>query len=298
MLVQDLGKYVAISEEFANSAVKKVKSGGLLFDRKVTRIITPGTLIDENFMDPWQSNFLLSVHIDKSSLKEQEIAINDEALSGSVLPKEPAHGQVGLAWLDLSSGDFYTQNTTTSTLAAAVARIGPREVLVDTELRNGGGEDILSMLKDEGHVVSLFEFPSSASLSDWDSMLQESLPEQDAAKFSKDEVTAGGALLSYVRTQIQSSGASMQLPIRYVSQEHMSIDKTTLRALEIRTTLRDGRFEGSLLHSMRKTVTQSGTRLLTQRLSECTGNQYFTLSYSDFCSKCPRHSLFLSSTNV
>ncbi|KAI5300030.1 DNA mismatch repair ATPase msh1, partial [Ascosphaera atra] len=64
LLVQDLQKYVAISEEFSNDAESRAKSGGLLFDRRVARIVTPGTLIDENFMDPYENNFLLAVHVD------------------------------------------------------------------------------------------------------------------------------------------------------------------------------------------------------------------------------------------
>ncbi|KAG9915383.1 muts domain V, partial [Aureobasidium melanogenum] len=46
----------------------------------------------------------------------------------------------------------------------------------------------------------------------------------------------------------------------------MSIDKQTLKALEIRSTLRDGLFQGSLLHAVRRTTTKSGARLLSQRL--------------------------------
>ena len=57
ILVQDLNKYVAISEEFPVSIAGKVKSGGLLFDRKVARVVTPGTLIDEKFIDPYEKQF-------------------------------------------------------------------------------------------------------------------------------------------------------------------------------------------------------------------------------------------------
>ena len=72
MLVQDLNKYVAISEEFAPPAEDKAKSSnGLMFDRRVARIITPGTLIDEKFIDPSENNFLLAIYIDGSSVKEQ-----------------------------------------------------------------------------------------------------------------------------------------------------------------------------------------------------------------------------------
>src|SRR6201996_2628391 len=102
MLVQDMDKYVAISEEFANDPSNRVKSGGLLFDRRVSRIITPGTLIDEKFMDPFDNNYLLSIQCDVNKIRELEF---DKKKSNSVV------SDVGVAWLDLSSGDFFTQKT-------------------------------------------------------------------------------------------------------------------------------------------------------------------------------------------
>ena len=70
-LVGDLNKYVAISEEFAINPEDKARTGGLLFDRKVARIITPGTLIDEKFIDPSEHNFLLAIYLDVPSLQSQ-----------------------------------------------------------------------------------------------------------------------------------------------------------------------------------------------------------------------------------
>src|SRR5579859_6481391 len=63
ILVQDLNKYVAISEEFPTSISGKVKSGGLLHDRRVARVVTPGTLIDEKFIIPYENNFVLALDI-------------------------------------------------------------------------------------------------------------------------------------------------------------------------------------------------------------------------------------------
>ncbi|KAK5990371.1 MutShomolog 1-like protein [Cladobotryum mycophilum] len=68
VLVQDLNRHVAIAEEFPNTAADKIKSGGLMHDRRVSRIITPGTLIDENFMDPYANNYVMAIHIDKDYL--------------------------------------------------------------------------------------------------------------------------------------------------------------------------------------------------------------------------------------
>lgn len=65
MLVQEYNQHVAICEEFPNNVEGKIKSGGNRFDRKVVRIVTPGTLIDEGFMDTTRNNFLLAVHVDE-----------------------------------------------------------------------------------------------------------------------------------------------------------------------------------------------------------------------------------------
>ncbi|OCK75137.1 hypothetical protein K432DRAFT_409280 [Lepidopterella palustris CBS 459.81] len=268
ILVQDLNKYVAISEEFPNDVSKKAKSGGLLFDRKVTRIITPGTLIDENFMDPWESNYLLSIHVDPTSVKSNYTIEESPGRKKAASVLNLSRVEVGLAWLDLSSGDFLTQSTDIASLPSAIARIGPREIVLDSAFEEQEDSRIVSMLREDGHVIT-FQQPSEKELTvaDWIPMLEDVIEDFDTTNFTASEVAAGGSLLHYVKTQLQGTKAQLQSPIRHQAEDYMSIDKNSLRALEIKTTIRDGRYEGSLLHALKKTVTKSGTRLLTQRLS-------------------------------
>ncbi|OJD30956.1 2 protein [Diplodia corticola] len=251
ILVQDLNKYVAISEEFRNDASAKVKSGGLLFDRKVSRIITPGTLIDEKFIDPWENNYCLSVHIEPEPSGDES--------------KPPA---VGLAWLDISSGDFFTQSTTMAGLSSALALIGPREVVVDSALVDRGHARLANMLEEERHVITFHQQDLGSQVpDDYARSVTEAVPGCNLSAFPPLELGAAAFLLDYVNTQLQGSSVALQAPVRREADEFMSIDKNTLRALELRATLREGKLEGSLLHSVRKTVTKSGTRLLTQRLT-------------------------------
>ncbi|KAJ9648408.1 MutS protein 1 [Coniosporium tulheliwenetii] len=268
ILVQDLNKYVAISEEFANDAVKKVKSGGLLFDRKVTRIITPGTLIDENFMDPWENNYVLSIHVedavsgDKRNHEEQMTESSAESLA------ETGPTELGLAWLDLSSGDFFTQATNLPSLSSAIARIGPREIVVDSSLESIEHSPLMSLLKQDHHILTYHKTAGhTTSIESWTPMLEDPVSRNYASAFTPGEVTAGSFLLDYIRTRLQGSTTKLQPPVRYQNNEYMAVDKNTLRGLEVRATLRDGNYQGSLLHAIRKTVTKSGTRLLTQRLT-------------------------------
>lgn len=266
ILVQDLNKHVAISDEFRNDAPTKAKSDSL-YTRKVSRIITPGTLIDENFMDPWQNNYLLSIHVDPSVI-EKEKSVKESPGSSSVssllnLPRT----EVGLAWIDLSSGDFLTQSTDIASLPSAIARIKPREVLLDNIFQDQNNSQIVSILQEDGHVIT-FQEPNSKPLTmeDWMPMLEDVVDNFATTQFTPSEVAAGGSLLYYVKHQLLGSRTRLQAPVRHQTEEHMSIDKNSLRALEIRTTIRDGTFEGSLLHALKRTITKSGTRLLTQRL--------------------------------
>ena len=273
ILVHDLNRYVAISEEFANEVENKARSGGLLFDRKVARVITPGTLIDEKFIDPSENNFLLAIYLDVATMKKQATQHLDAQSSQHILSSMPQ--RVGLSWLDLSTGDFFTQVTTTQMLPSAIARIGPREILVDKEVQNLIGQEMQLLVGHEHRLVTFFKFPETfAPVSQWDSMLEAPIPEGSQASFSMEEVAAGFSLLQYTRIQLQGSNLKLQPPRRRHINESMIIDRNSLRGLEILETARDGFGKGSLLHAVRRTCTKSGARLLRDRLS-MSGHSYY-----------------------
>lgn len=261
ILVQDLSKFVAISEEFANSASAKVKSGGLMFDRKVTRIITPGTLIDEKFMDPYENNFLLAIDPGQGQ---------SEGIPGTNIPFELRISKLrskslGLAWLDLSTGDFFTQVIDMGSLSSALARIGASETVLSDDAAHPLQRDILHVLEQDRHLVTHHAIESELlPISSWLPMLEAEVPPADESLFTDVEIAAGGLLLSYVREKLQGPGLKLKPPVRRQDNESMGIDKNSLKGLEVLETVRDGLGggKGSLLHSVRRTITKSGTRLL------------------------------------
>ena len=268
ILVQDLHQYVAISEEFANNAIGSLKSGGLLFDRRVTRTITPGTLIDEKFMDPYENNFLLALHpvvgfeqctsedvYPKFPSELQEISVNSETYSKTV----------GLAWVDLSTGDFFTQTTAIGTLSSAIARIGAKEIVLNGHHGDNNESDISRYLEGQSHSITYHTADSkSPNIASWTPMLEAAVPSDAQSVFTDEEIAAGSLLLSYVQDRLRHSEIKLQPPVRRQLKENMSIDKNSMRALEILGTSREGLGggKGSLLHTIRKTVTKSGSRLL------------------------------------
>ncbi|KAM7208039.1 MutS domain V domain containing protein [Naviculisporaceae sp. PSN 640] len=255
ILVQDLSRHVAIAEEFPNDASEKIKSGGLMHDRRVARIITPGTLIDENFMDPYANNYVLAVHFPQAEPAQGEYAS----------PADLSSTEIGLAWLDLSTGYFFTQPTTLASLSSVLSRVSPREIVLDKAFESHQEHGILSVLLEEGYLLTYSPRGELQHMRDWGPMLESEVPANNMEKFTDNEVQAGGLLLHYVSDRLQGLRIKLQPPVRYESM--MNIDKNSMRSLEIKTTIRDNFFKGSLLHAIRRTVTKSGARLLSDWLS-------------------------------
>ncbi|CAK4033641.1 related to mismatch repair ATPase (family) [Lecanosticta acicola] len=263
MFVQDLGKQVAISEQVRlPEGERGGKSGGMLWDRKVTRVVTAGTLIDESFMDPFENNFLLAIHF--AGALPAVPAVGDDR---AAYERYRRSAKVGLSWGDLSSGDFFTQSSDLATLPSLVARIGPREVVLDSTLASADQTQLQRLISDAAPSLHFHEQQHAAdSVAEWASMLERPVSSEEQDEFTAVEVSAGNLILDYIREKMQGTTVQLQPPVRRSDDESMAIDKQSLRNLEIRSTLRDGTFQGSLLHAIRQTVTKSGARLLSQRL--------------------------------
>ncbi|KHN96302.1 MutS2 protein [Metarhizium album ARSEF 1941] len=265
VLVQDLNRYVAIAEEFPNDAADKVKSGGLMHDRRVARIITPGTLIDENFIDPYANNYVLAIHVaeSKGAAESTSVMVQEHGICLSA-PASPL--PLGLAWLDLSTGHFFTQSSDLASLPSILSRIGPREVVLDQEIESRKDHDIFSILAEDRHLITYSPNGGLTDMGDWTPLLESQVPESARKTFTSEEVLAGSLVLNYVRERLQGMTMRLLPPLRRESMQIMNIDKNSLRALEIKQTIRDGLFRGSLLHAIRRTVTKSGARLLNEWL--------------------------------
>ena len=263
VLVQDLGLKVAISEQIPLPEDERTaKGGGPLYTRKVTRVITAGTLVDENFVDPYENNYLLAVHVDGALPSELPKSSNSDTYE-----RYKRTTKVGLSWVDLSSGDFFTQVSDLASLPSIVARIGPREVVVDSALEGTSESQVQHLLGDGLFSIHFHTMRQPwIAISEWSSMLERPIEESDQSAFTEQELAAGNIVLDYVRDKLPDTKIQLQPPVRRSDDEYMAIDKQSLRGLEIKSTLHDGLFKGSLLHAIRHTVTKSGARLLSQRL--------------------------------
>ena len=235
------GFKVAVCEQMEDPAEAKKRGGAkAVVRREVIRVVTPGTITEDALLDARRHNYL--------------VALAD------------AGGEIGLAWLDMSTGDFHTQPISALELGAALARLDPGEILLADRL-----------LRD----VKLFEL-----FNDWKSALSplpnprfdsengrrrlEKLYGVQALEgfggFSRAELAAAGALVDYVETTQQGKLPRLSPPKRLARGAVLEIDAATRRNLELMRNL-GGERQGSLLSAIDRTRSGAGARLLAAWLA-------------------------------
>ena len=228
-----LGISVAICEQIGDPATSKGP-----VERAVTRIVTPGTLTDASLLDERTDSLLLAVASDRQ--------------------------RVGLAWLNLASGDFRLIETPASRLPAQLERLRPAETLV----ADGGAAEI----------ADLAEYRESAlkRLPDWHfdvqaatQALAEHFGTRDLAGFGAEgmplAVGAAGALLQYARATQMRSLAHITSIVAEHEGSYLRLDAATRRNLEISETLR-GQPAPTLLSLLDTCSTGMGSRWLRHAL--------------------------------
>jgi DNA mismatch repair protein MutS len=214
------------------------------FDRNISRIYTPGTLIEENLVDEI-SNYLLSVYVDSSD--------------------------VGLAWLDVSTGQFKMTacQIDSSEFALYLSRISPKEIVVD--------EKQLDLLEPifKAHtpsaVVSLHSHPGNYfTLQNCKKLLLNTFDgfEVDVfiSRFRSVELQASGGLLEYASSSQPGVALSLDAPVRMNSSETMHLDAVTMRSLDLLKNSFTLGSKGTLMDVIDCTSTSSGSRLLSERI--------------------------------
>ncbi|MCA9064672.1 MAG: DNA mismatch repair protein MutS, partial [Planctomycetaceae bacterium] len=223
--------------------VEDPKTAKGLVRREVTRVITPGTLTDEELLDPRESNFIACV--------------------------APAKTNIGLAWLELSTGRFQVSEIEPALLQDELARIRPAECLVPEDL--SPGPDLPLPRRDLGGPVFTSRPAWCFAKDESRRLLQEHFGTKTLEGFDVDEaspaVTAAGALLEYIRDTQKSALLHITRMETFRRHRHMIIDEATRRSLELTHTMRDGRRDQSLLGSIDETKTPMGARLLADWLS-------------------------------
>ena len=248
-----LGEAVAICEQVGDVATAKGP-----VERKVVRVVTPGTLTDTSLLSDKSDALLLAVAASSATTSATPSTIS----SSSSTAQRSTRAVHGLAWLALSSGELGLAECTTEELAGWLARLAPAEVLVDREHE----PDTLASGRSAITHRPGWQFDTALGKR----KLCEQLQVLTLAGFDAEALpaahAAASALLSYAEhTQGQALAHVRSLRVER-SSELIDLPPSTHRNLELTQTLRGD--ESPTLFSVIDTCcTGMGSRLLRQWMS-------------------------------
>lgn len=232
---------IAICEQVETPEQAKIRGGSkALVKREVVRIVTPGTLTEEVLLDASINNFLLSIYNDIDN--------------------------IGLSWLDISTGEIFTQSTNRNNLFSIVAKIKPNEILVSNYLEENDFLDSLKKNIDCTITPTLANKLNSKKAEKLICMHYGIKSLNSFGKFNSEEVLACWFLLDYVSMTQKRKLPTISFPRSIKSDSSMMIDASTRKSLEINQNM-SGSLKGSLIGSINMTLTAVGARRLDKDLS-------------------------------
>jgi DNA mismatch repair protein MutS len=237
------GHKVAICEQTEDASQAK----GLV-RREVVRLMTPGTLTDDPLLDGRSDNYLAAV--------------------GFGMTRRDGF-RTALAWVELSTGSVMAMSGTEGQVLDELARLKPAEVIIP-EHASGQPHEIGKRIEAAGiNAITVrpgWQFTPHQAKEEL--RKQWHLSATAGIGFDEDDpaIVAIGAVLSYLHETQKSSLAHLRTPRRHVVEDHLAIDSSSYRSLEIDRTMRSGGVEGSLLTAIERTRTTMGGRLLRQWL--------------------------------
>lgn len=211
--------------------------------RDVTRVITPGTVIEPDMLDEKKNNYIMAIYCQKVYF--------------------------GLAVADISTGEFYTTQITWGSsmkkLIDEVSRYKPSEIIVNHEFAEK--DEYKSFFIDYLNIHPWVVGDDLFDLSDAELRIKQIAGDNPLSSLDLAQA-ATGALISYLEETQKIDLKHIERISTYKIEEYMMIDSASRRNLEITETMRDDRKKGSLLWVLDKTSTSMGGRKLRRWLEQ------------------------------
>ena len=225
------GMRVAICDQLEDPKLTKK-----LVKRGITELVTPGVAMNDNVLNYKENNFLAAVHFGKQS--------------------------IGVAFLDISTGEFLTGEGTNDYIEKLLTNLEPREILVNRVMKSGFEE--LFGQKFFTYELDEWVFTEQSATGKLLSHFQVKNLKGFGIDHLKNGIVAAGAVLQYLEMTQHTHISHITGISRIEEEKYVRLDKFTIRSLELIQTLQeDGT---SLLDVVDKTVTPMGGRMLRRWL--------------------------------
>ncbi len=234
------GFKVAICEQVEDPAAARKRDAKAPVERRVVRIVTPGTVTEDSLLDARRANHLAAL--------------------------ARAQDDLALAWVELSTGAFAVEAVERAGLAAALERVAPAElVLADSLADDPALAGPLAPFAERLTVEAAARFDSRGGERRLKELYAVATLEGFGA-FGRAELAAMAGLIAYIELTQKGRLPRLSPPRRHGTGQAMAIDAATRRNLELAQALNGSR-RASLLGVMDRSVTGAGARLLGQRLA-------------------------------
>lgn len=249
---QYLPKILACNKKVAICDQNEPPVSGKLVKRSVTRIITPGTVMEDAQLDSRSGNYIFAVDIDRSR-------------------------RLYAAWMEMSAGEFYcAEFDTPQDFLPVLSAFDAKEVLLPEDASREWAADpelapwqaIFRSVLDTRTVTLLHDFrfePEWGAAQVQEAMSVASL---DGFGIERGSRLAGpaGAIVFYVTENLRARPGNLRALRRFSGKKCVLVDPATQRNLEIFRSTSHAR-EGSLISVMDRTKTAAGARLGSKRFS-------------------------------
>lgn len=238
-LIED-GFKIAICDQLETPEEAKERGGyKAVVKREVVRIITSGTIIEENLLSLNQPNYLSAIVY--------------------------AQGKIAICYVDLSISEIFVTNIGEDNFVNEIVKIAPKEILLSENLRESKITEILKRL----NCQITYQVESFFALNKNIKIIQDFYKIHDyraIAELSPLEICAIGCIIEYLSLTQKRHLPLLPLP-RIMNSEHfMVIDSSTRHNLELVKNMSGGK-KGSLLSIIDCTITKAGSRKLYDFLS-------------------------------
>jgi DNA mismatch repair protein MutS len=238
-----LGFRVAVCEQIEDPAEAKKRGSKSVVKRDVIRLVTPGTITEDRLLAPSESNFLMAL--------------------GRV--KGGADASYALAWIDISTGAFRVAESAPERLAADIARVEPKELIVaETVFHDPELKRLFDLIGRIASPQPAVLFDSASAAGRIARFYGVATPDSFGA-FSRAEMAAISGAIAYVEKTQKAERPPLNRPERETEGQSMLIDPATRANLELMRSI-SGKREGALFAAIDRTVTGAGARLLAERL--------------------------------
>ncbi|MDR1233572.1 MAG: DNA mismatch repair protein MutS [Holosporales bacterium] len=236
------GHRVAICDQTETPAEAKLRGCKGPIDRKVVRIVSSGTIVEQSMLQEKNNNFLFAI-------------------------SNRSGDDLGIAYADVSTGRFYVEQINYNDILSAISKISPSEILCpDNLLSKKEFLECIDPYKSIIIAIPSAKFMNQSSSKRLAAFFNVSFIDA-FGEFSECALEAASEIAEYVAEVYQNLKAGLSVPKLIRHSDYMYLDHFTRRSLEI-TVTQSGNKRGSLLSEIDETMTSQGARLLGRWLMQ------------------------------